>query len=145
MIKRVKQLSDGEKIEAAELWIDKKECKHALLFSFFREGYTDDIKLLFDKMEKLDRSISGFAYHYIIGTLYGYRKSSIRGYYLSSYVKTESDWEPFKKSKQYKIYRRDYHKMAKICDEWLEYMMDNSKEFGEYVKKKKGEVELFTL
>lgn len=129
----------------ARLWIDRKEYKHVLLFTVWKRRFKNDIKLLFDRMEKLDRSISGFAYHYIIGTLYGYRKSSIRGYYLSSYVQKESDWESFKNSEQYKIYRRDYHKMAKICDEWMKYMMNDSKEFKKYVKEKKGKVELFVV
>jgi hypothetical protein len=163
------------------LWKDKKYEKRALLLRLltFRSAHDEDIWIEFQKEVKFfQRSIGTglglkhFFFHYINGTLLGYRPSSIRGYYLSGSIlatlydmfgyDTEEERNNFRgkvdkkivkeqyklarqefmKTEEYHIFSKDYPKFKKKCDEWIEYMLNDSEMFKEYCTSLKDKIQI---
>lgn len=163
------------------LWKDKKYQKRALLLRllYYSSVHDEQIEQDFQKEVKVfKRSIrtglelKRFFFHYVTGTLLGYRPASIRGYYLSGpIIDTLYDMfgydtkeekihfrqkvdkkivkeqyalarEEFMKTEEYQIFVRDYPKFKKKCDEWIEYMLNDSAMFKDYCSSLKDQIKV---
>jgi len=113
----------------------------------------------------VSKDLKNFYFHYITGTLLGYRPSSIKGYciniQLNSYIYKKYDTREkydelvssphylseLKKARalyietsHYRIFTREYPKFTKICNVWIEYMLNDSNMFKKYYDKYKKKI-----
>ena len=118
----------------------------------------------------LSKRIKRFHFHCITGILLGYRPSSIRGYGLSSRIvkhlnfSSEDEYDKFReldkkiikekydkaraqyiKTPEYQVFVKEYPILKKKCDEWIEYMINDSKMFKSYHKECKKEITLLKI
>jgi hypothetical protein len=107
---------------------------------------------------------------YITGTLLGYRPSSIKGYciniQLNSHIYKKYDTREkydelvssphylseLKKARalyietsHYRIFTREYPKFTKICNVWIEYMLNDSNMFKKYYDKYKKKITMLSV
>ena len=164
-----------EKFDTVIVWKNKREEKRAFLLKLFYYRGRESKELLkdFEKEERIFRKsvhitphIKQFFFHYVTGTLLGYRASSIRGYCISPSIYTYltdmfdyDDRKEFQKTdvklvkKQYKEareeymktgmysdFKKDYPKLKKAADKWIDYMLNDSSMFEEYYKQEKKNV-----
>jgi len=120
----------------------------------------------FIKSLKLSKNIIDFIGNYISGYLLGYRPSSIEGFYLYlEYMLQYKDLpkikrkllfnnnskilqelkktrKVFKASPQYDLYKKEYPILVKKCNEWIKYILNDSKMFQDYFDKYKINIEI---
>lgn len=153
------------------IWKNKKYRKRALLLRllYYQEDHDEETQGEFEKeinifRESIDTSsrLKDFFFHYVTGTLLGYRPSSIRGYYLSGPIlgtlykmfgyDTDEKRNNFRrkmdkkivkeqyalareelmKTEEYQIFIKDYPRFKRKCNEWIEYMLNDSEMFKRY-------------
>lgn len=165
------------------VWINPEYEKKALLLRLFYyhrhhpkyiiEKFDKEEKIFYDSLN-LSSDIKKFMFHYITGTLLGYRAASIRGYYLSGpitrlvyklngyntlekrqsfreldketiKIKYEQAREKYIKTPEYKIFLKEYPILKKKCDEWIEYMLNESEMFDMYYNKYKKNIKILKI
>ena len=129
-------------------------------------SYQREISKLKKKLS-VSKDLKNFYFHYISGALLGYRPSSIKGYciniQLNRHIYKKYDtrekqdellrsphyFKEFKKARawyiktaHYRIFMREYPKFTKICNEWIKYMLNDSKMFKKYYEKYKKKISL---
>jgi hypothetical protein len=129
-----------------------------------------EIDKLLNSLDLSSERIKKFYFHCITGILLGYRPSSIRGYALSSRIvkhlnlSSEDEYEKFQeldkkiikkkydesrsqyiKTPEYQVFIKEYPILKKKCDEWIEYMITDSKMFKSYYKECKKEITLLKI
>jgi len=161
------------------MWSQPKYTKNALLLylhyyidSFPKHiinKYNKELNIL-KKSLNVSEQLIKFSFHYITGTLLGYRPSSIEGYYINKYYckdiykdltlneqtelnklgnkqlleKFKSARKKFKASPLYNIYIKEYPIFVKKCDKWIKYILNDSQMFKEYFDIYKHKIELFS-
>ena len=129
-----------------------------------------EIDKLLNSLDLSSERIKKFYFHCITGILLGYRPSSIRGYALNSRIvkhlnlSSADEYEKFReldkkiikkkydesrlqyiKTPEYQVFIKEYPILKKKCDEWIEYMITDSKMFKSYYKECKKEITLLKI
>lgn len=159
------------------IWKQPKYTKQALLLSLNHYGTCIIPKNIIDKYHievnkftkslNLSENIIDFIYNYISGYLLGYRKNSIKGFYLllqyyniisnnypniKELIKNKNEYliqlknsrKIFQKSPLYNIYKKEYPIFVKKCDKWIKYILNDSQMFKNYFDIYKHKIELFS-
>jgi len=153
------------------IWKKLNLTNNALLFKlyYYRSESPEILRNLREENKELEKQLSKlnrkcllplifFYFHYISGTLLGYRRGEIKGYYLSSlfhrmlniqnikysedtkedtklYVKNLKKMKRlFMKTNDYTIFQKEYPKFEKIANNFIKYMLTESVFFKEYYK-----------
>jgi len=147
--------------------------KNMVCHSMYAKKIKEELDIEIDKLLNsldLSKSTKGFYYDCITGILLGYRPASIRGYYswgkIRKHLKFNSDdgYREFKeldkkiikekydkaraqyiKTPDYQVFVKEYPILKKKCDEWIEYMINDSKMFKSYYKECKKEITLLKI
>jgi hypothetical protein len=171
------------KFNIGVVWINSKYEKKAMLLRLFHywshhpkyiiKDFVKERNKLYDSLD-LSLDIKRFMFHYITGTLLGYRPSSIRGYYLSgpiiNYLNKMNGYDTLEKKNlfraldvkirkeklmeardkyiqtpEYQVFLKEYPILKKKCDKWIEYMINKSEMFNMYYNKYKKKIKLLPI
>ena len=146
------------------IWKKKMLTKNTLLLKYLSPKILKDLRnktpMIENKLSKLNTKylypLKSFFRYYIIGTLLGYRRGEIKGYYLSSlfhemlhlhnikyyedtkentklYVKNLKKMKRlFMKTNDYTIFEKEYPKFERIVNDFIKYMLTESTLFKKY-------------